>query len=165
MQKTKNGNIQESGSVNFAGFWIRFVATWIDTFVIVVPLIVLVYILSAGAWFDMDQSMQMVELDSVELLPKTGLQWELLFELLIAGVTIFFWKKWAGATPGKKLLNIHVVDAKSYGAIDNKQAIIRYVGYFISTIPLGLGFVMAAFHKEKRTLHDILAGTVVIYNK
>lgn len=96
-------------------------------------------------------------------MPHSNMKWESLFELSIALVTILFWKKWAGATPGKKLLHIHVVDAKTYEEINNKQAIIRYIGYIISTIPLGFGFIMVGFRKDKRALHDMLAETVVIY--
>ncbi|MCJ7765717.1 MAG: RDD family protein [Thiovulaceae bacterium] len=45
----------------------------------------------------------------------------------------------------------------------NKQAIIRYVGYIVSTIPLAIGFIMVGFRKDRRALHDLLAETVVIY--
>jgi len=102
-------------------------------------------------------------LAALQHMPHVSGKWEPLLELLIAALTIVFWKRWAGATPGKRLLGIHVVDAKSLGEMRNRQAIIRYIGYIASSIPLGLGFVMVAFHKEKRALHDLLADTVVIY--
>jgi uncharacterized RDD family membrane protein YckC len=96
-------------------------------------------------------------------MPKASMKWESLFELLVAGVTLFFWKRWAGATPGKRVLGIHVVDAKTYKEMTVKQAIIRYIGYIISTIPLGAGFIMVGSRKDKRALHDLLAETVVVY--
>jgi len=172
MEKKNSTTTQTDVPIHFAGFWIRVLATLIDSFVIIMPLVLLVYLLSAGSWFDIEvfkQSTQLAQLNeagtALEVMPKADMRWELLFEVLMAGITIIFWKKWAGATPGKKLLKIHVVDAKTYAPITNKQAIVRYISYIASTIPLALGFFMVAFHKEKRALHDILSGTVVTYNK
>lgn len=157
-------------TVKYAGFWVRFLASWIDTAVLIVPIGLIVYLLSGGAWLDFSQLSQSIALaqnsamaDALQSMPKASMKWESLFELLVAGVTIVFWKRWAGATPGKKLLGIHVVDAKSYENINNKQAIIRYIGYIVSAIPLGAGFLMVGLRRDKRALHDLLAETVVIY--
>jgi uncharacterized RDD family membrane protein YckC len=157
-------------NIRYAGFWIRFLAVWIDTAVLIVPIGLLIYLLSGGGWLDVSQfseAMALAQNDntlaSLQAMPRASMKWESLFELLVAVVTIFFWKRWAGATPGKKVLGIHVVDAKTYQEINNKQAIIRYIGYIISTIPFGIGFLMVAFRKDRRALHDLLAETVVIY--
>lgn len=68
---------------------------------------------------------------------------------------------WRGATPGKMLLKIKVVRPDgspiSYGA-----SFLRYIGVFISSIILMMGYIMAFFDKENRTLHDRIAGTRVI---
>ncbi len=166
--KKKSDNL--TSTVKYAGFWIRFLATWIDTAVLILPIALLIYLVSDGNWLnfsDVSKSMTFARngdvLASLQNLPKASMKWESLFELAIAGVTIFFWKKWAGATPGKKLVGIHVVDLKTYQEINNKQAIIRYIGYIISTIPLAAGFLMVGFRKDRRALHDLLAGTAVIY--
>lgn len=164
-------NIQNSElNIRYAGFWVRFLAAWIDTAVLIVPLALVVYIVSGGAWLDfsnvsesMTYAQQGQTLAALQSMPKASMKWELLFELAIAGVTILFWKKFSGATPGKKLLGIHVVDAKTLQEINNKQAIIRYIGYIISTLPFAFGFLMVGFRKDKRALHDLLAETVVIY--
>ena len=43
------------------------------------------------------------------------------------------------------------------------RAILREtVGKWISALILGIGFIMVAFHKEKRGLHDLIAGTWVV---
>jgi uncharacterized RDD family membrane protein YckC len=80
-------------------------------------------------------------------------------------VTMIFWKKWRGATPGKKFVHIKIVDAKTFQDITNTQAITRSIGYLASTFAFLIGFVMVAFRDDKRALHDILAGTIVIYDK
>ena len=45
------------------------------------------------------------------------------------------------------------------------QLIGRYFGYYVSTIPLFLGFVWVAFDPRKQGWHDKLAGTVVVREK
>ena len=96
--------------------------------------------------------------------PQKSLKWELLFELLVLLVTLLFWKKFQGATPGKKFMHVKIVDAITFGEIDNKQAITRSLGYLASTFTFLIGFFMVAFREDKRGLHDLLAGTAVIYD-
>ena len=137
--------------------------------ILVVPLVIVVYLISGGDLIDLSafsESMVRAQQGAAvtpQSVPQVDASWELLLEFLVAAMTILFWKQWAGATPGKKMLGIHVVDAKTHAEMNNKQAIVRYISYIASSLPLGLGFLMVAFHKEKRALHDILAGTVVIY--
>jgi uncharacterized RDD family membrane protein YckC len=42
------------------------------------------------------------------------------------------------------------------------RGIVRYLGYYVSAIPLLLGFVWVAFDERKQGLHDKLAGTFVV---
>jgi uncharacterized RDD family membrane protein YckC len=46
--------------------------------------------------------------------------------------------------------------------LDIGQALIRYVGFVISGICLGIGFIWAAFDPNKQGWHDKIAGTYVI---
>jgi uncharacterized RDD family membrane protein YckC len=55
-----------------------------------------------------------------------------------------------------------VIDAVSGDAIGTRQALLRYLGYFLSILPLGLGFLWIAWDARKQGWHDKLAGTVVI---
>ena len=154
-----------------AGFFIRLVASFLDTLFLALPLAVVVYIFSGGEWFDFatyQQNMQLALAGNPQALsnqPQTSMKWEVVFELLILAVTIIFWKQWGGTTPGKKLLGIKIVDAKTKKDISNKQAITRSLGYIPSTLFFGLGFLMVLFRKDKRALHDLLADTIVIYEE
>ncbi|MFA5454050.1 MAG: RDD family protein [Sulfurimonas sp.] len=157
--------------VVYAGFWVRFIASLLDTLFLALPVGILIYFLSDGNWFDFSQYQQNISYamsgDAQKALsnqPQTSLKWELLFEVSVLLVTILFWKRWRGATPGKKILHVKIVDAKTFGDIDNKQSIIRSVGYIASTLTFLAGFFMVAFREDKRGLHDLLAGTVVIYD-
>lgn len=76
-------------------------------------------------------------------------------------ITIVMWTRFLG-TPGKLILGCHVVDAKTRKAMTPGQAVLRYVSYIVSTIPLGLGFLWIAWDKKKQGFHDKIAGTVVI---
>ena len=155
--------------VRYAGFWIRFVASFLDTLFLALPIAIVIYFLSDGNWFDFAQYQQNIQMamsgntHALDTQPKTSLQWELLFEVSVLVVTILFWNRWRGATPGKKFVHIKIVDAKTFGDIDNKQAVTRSLGYIPSTFLFGIGFLMVAFRKDKRSLHDLLAGTSVVY--
>ena len=76
--------------------------------------------------------------------------------------TILFWK-FKGATPGKMIVEIKIVDAGTLLEPSVHSLIGRYFAYIVSTIPLCLGFLWVAWGKDKRGFHDKLAGTAVIY--
>ncbi|HDP0318999.1 TPA: RDD family protein [Salmonella enterica subsp. enterica serovar Concord] len=76
-------------------------------------------------------------------------------------VTVVLWR-WFQATPGKMALRLRVVDAQSGQAASMGQYVIRYVGYVLSTLPVGLGFLWIAFDNRKQGWHDKLARTVVV---
>ena len=158
--------------VKYAGFWIRFVASFLDTLFLALPVAIVIYFLSDGNWFDFSQYQQNIAYamsgnadKALANQPQTSIKWELLFEVSVLIVTMIFWRRWRGATPGKKFVHIKIVDAKTFEDIDNRQAITRSFGYIVSTLAFLIGFIMVAFRKDKRGLHDMLAGTVVIYSK
>jgi uncharacterized RDD family membrane protein YckC len=156
--------------IKYAGFWIRFAASFLDTLFLAVPIAIVIYFLSDGNWFDFSQYQQNIQAalagnahKALTNSPQMTMKWELLFELAVLLVTVIFWRRWRGATPGKRFVHIKIVDAQTLEDIDNKQAVTRSIGYIVSTIPLLAGFLMVGFRKDKRALHDLLAGTVVIY--
>lgn len=158
--------------VRLAGFWVRFIASFLDTLFLALPVAVVIYFLSDGNWFDFEIYKQNIAYamsgnaqKALEVQPQMSMKWELLFEAAVLIVTMIFWKRWRGATPGKKFANIKIVDYKTHEDIDNTQAITRTFGYIVSTLALLIGFFMVAFRKDKRGLHDLLAGTVVIYDE
>ncbi len=120
----------------YAGFWIRLLAYIIDGVIVAVVNVVVDIAIDA---------------------PLTSG----LLQIAVGAVyTIGFWTA-AGATPGKMALGLRVTMA-SGEPIGLGPAVLRYIGYFISTITLLIGFLMIAFTREKRGLHDFIAGTVVI---
>ncbi|HIP19587.1 MAG TPA: RDD family protein [Sulfurimonas sp.] len=158
-------------TVHYAGFWIRFLASLLDTIFLALPVGIVIYFLSDGHWFDFSQYQDNVMMamsantHALDNQPTTSLKWELIFEVSVLLVTMIFWKRWRGATPGKKFVHIKIVDAKTLQDITNTQAITRSFGYIASTFAFLIGFLMVAIRKDKRGLHDLLAGTVVIYDE
>lgn len=68
----------------------------------------------------------------------------------------------AGQTPGKALLGLRVVslDGRKLGY---GKAILRLLGYFVSGVPLYIGFLWIIFDDRRQAWHDKIAGTCVIY--
>ena len=67
-----------------------------------------------------------------------------------------------GLTVGKWSTGLRI-EAKDGGQLGVGHAVLRhFVGYTLSFITLGLGFLMAAFSPRGRTLHDLIAGTIIV---
>lgn len=82
-------------------------------------------------------------------------------QLVVLAITVFFWLRFAG-TPGKRLLKLKVVDANSGNHLTTMQSVVRYLGYFISAFPMGLGFLWIFMDDKRQGWHDKLANSVVI---
>lgn len=65
------------------------------------------------------------------------------------------------ATLGKQALGIIVTDMEGQ-RISFAKANGRYFGKIISSIILGIGYIMAGTTERKQGLHDIMAGTLVV---
>lgn len=69
----------------------------------------------------------------------------------------------AAATLGMRLFGIRVADAQTGAPPSLAQAIIQVVAFYGSvTLTAWLILIFALFNPRRRTLHDILAGTVVV---
>jgi uncharacterized RDD family membrane protein YckC len=78
-----------------------------------------------------------------------------------AVAVIVFWR-YKQATPGKMILSLGILDAKTGNKPSAGQCAGRYFGYFVSMLPLFIGLIWVAFDKKKQSWHDKLAGTVVV---
>jgi uncharacterized RDD family membrane protein YckC len=74
---------------------------------------------------------------------------------------VLFWK-YRSATPGKIWMDLTIVDADTLGNPTLIRLVMRYLGYYLSTILFLLGFIWIAFDKRKQGLHDKIANTLVI---
>ena len=69
----------------------------------------------------------------------------------------------AGRTLGMAIVGLRVV-ATDGSVISQGQSFFRVLTLPLSFVLLGLGFLMALLGKERRALHDRLAGTCVVYD-
>lgn len=75
----------------------------------------------------------------------------------------FFWVKF-DTTPGKWLFATKMVDADTLKSPKPKQYVKRFLYYFVSTIPVYLGFFAISWSPRKQAWHDRLSNIVVIVN-
>jgi uncharacterized RDD family membrane protein YckC len=73
----------------------------------------------------------------------------------------FFLTQQNGQTPGKKLMGIRVIAANG-GKLTDMDAALRYLGYYINSAIMGLGWLWALFDPQKQGWHDKLARTYVV---
>ncbi len=142
-------DIQGLGEIRYVGFWARVGAALIDTVIILLITFPILFAVYGGSYFETDSSLIAGPVDVL-------LRW-----VLPAVASIGFWRL-KQATPGKMVISAKVVDAKTGGPLSLGQSIGRYLAYFVSMLPLGLGILWVAFDARKQGWHDKLAGTVVI---
>ncbi len=138
----------EETRYKYTGFWPRVGASLIDSVLVLVvttPILVSIY-----GWDYFEG--QAVVAGFADFL----LSWVFPLVAILA-----FWT-YRQATPGKMAIQARIVDAKTGAKPTLGQYVIRYIGYFIATIPLGLGILWVAWDPKKQGWHDKLAGTVVI---
>lgn len=142
------GNLVSTRNLEYVGFWPRVGATIIDVLlqmVIVLPITYAIYgrfSSPTGAFF----------MGTADLVVNF---------ILPAVAVIALWVRF-GATPGKMAMSAKVVDADTGEPLTIAASLLRYVGYFISTIPLGLGLIWVGLDRKKQGWHDKLANSVVI---
>ncbi|MGV3573149.1 MAG: RDD family protein [Ramlibacter sp.] len=87
---------------------------------------------------------------------------DFLFNVVLPALAVLAFWIYKGATPGKMLVSARIVDAATGGPLTRWQAVLRYLAYFISLLPFGLGYLWVAFDRRKQGWHDKIAGTVVV---
>lgn len=141
----------QTDELEYVGFWPRVGASLIDTVLIVVitwPILTAFY----GETYWTSEKLIQGPMDFL-------LSW-----VFPAVAVILFWAI-KQATPGKMAIGSKIVDAKTGRVPSTGQYVGRYLAYYLSTIPLGLGLIWVAFDVRKQGWHDKLAGTVVVRRK
>lgn len=141
---TLDRDFSKSKPDRFAGFWIRFVAVFIDSLVISI-LNGFIASLMGEPFFN----------------PKPDATQSFIFALV--GWLYYAIMESSGrqATLGKIALGLRVVDHEGE-SISFAKATGRYFAKVLSALILLIGFFMAAFDQHKQALHDRLAGTFVL---
>lgn len=81
--------------------------------------------------------------------------------LAIPALYFIWFYSTSGQTLGKRALGIKVVSIDG-SPLNWRKGVLRSVGYVLSSIPFGLGFLWAIWDKDKQAGHDKIAGTCVV---
>ncbi|MGG5819832.1 RDD family protein [Falsiroseomonas sp. HW251] len=133
----------QQDAVRYAGFWPRLLAQILDLLWLL-PLSALLSVIGA--------------LVNGGEISDLG---ELMLNLIGALIVLLFWAERQG-TPGKLVLGLKIVDAETGGTPTIGRLVLRYVGYLVSALPLGLGYLWIIWDARRQGWHDKMAGTVVI---
>jgi uncharacterized RDD family membrane protein YckC len=123
-------------SLQPAGFWERFGASFLDGIIVLIGYIVLVLLMGV-----------------------------LGFLIALVGSIAYYAYFEGGArgqTPGKRAVSIRVADATTGAAIGPGRAIGRTFGKYISSMFFDLGFLWMLWDPQKQTWHDKMVGSVVV---
>lgn len=138
-EKTKYDQTVTYDSVELAGLGARFGASIIDGILLALAAFLLLLILSSS---------------SATLMQFFGLALPVVYHWI-------FWTRRDGQTPGKMAVGIRVVKADG-SELSDTDAFIRAIGYHVSSLFLGLGYIWAIFDGNNQTWHDKMAGTYVV---
>ena len=130
-------------TIIYAGFWRRVAATFVDGSV----LFFINIIIAAGAVFLVPAAVKIV--GSV-VIPLVGFLYMALFESSVYQATV-----------GKQLLGLSVTDMNG-NRLTFLRALGRNLAKILSVVIIFIGFIMAGFTEKKQTLHDMIAGTLVV---
>lgn len=162
----------DTATRRYASFTLRILASLLDTLlssVVLVPLYQIYFFLTSKQPIplDLQEKLRHGQIPTLEeqaflthyiflFIAESGVQ-----ILLIGGATLLFWVH-RGATPGKMLLRMKIIDEKTGNLPSFRQSLLRSFGYILSLLPFCLGFIWIYFDKRNRGWHDYLAGTSVI---
>lgn len=154
-------------AVHYGGFWIRFVARFIDF--IVVTAVSSVIRLPFAAIFGLGSLAALRSgnpEDFIAALPAfTGFFGLSFFISIAVGLAYeVFFLSTRGATPGKMIFGLKVIRADG-GPITPALAAGRRFAVWLSDLTLMIGFIIAGFDSQKRALEDHICETRVIYSR
>ena len=136
--------MSQAGNPLYVGFWARFLAFIVDSIWVSIIIGLILMAVYGGS------------------LPAADSPLATVIQLLLGAAAIILFWMFRSTTPGKMIVSAIIVDAETLGRPSTRQLIGRYLGYYVSILALGLGFLWVAFDPRKQGWHDKLAGTLVI---
>ncbi|MGA3283772.1 MAG: RDD family protein [Verrucomicrobiota bacterium] len=154
LQKLAEGAKLNTGGLNYAGFWTRFAAVFLDgliLFAVNVCINLIAGLTARQAVGLQPQGAIVLQLALMAMQMVIGIS----YEVLLIGKY--------GATLGKMACKIKVVTADG-GRVSYLRALGRYFAKILSYMICLIGFIIAAFDDQKRALHDHICNTRVVFN-
>lgn len=130
---------------NPAGFWIRLGATILDGLIVSLPLAFIAYLMTG-------------EFEDNMLTGTINMVYPILLPVL-----------WYGYTVGKRIVGIRIVKVNGEKLGIGAMLLRNIVAGLVYLVTLGIGIIVSAFmvglREDKRSLHDMIAGTYVTYDE
>ncbi len=141
---------ENSSDLQLATLRSRAMAFIIDDLIVTFIILIIFWDNLMAASHNMDAMMQLVKVDLV--MP--------LIFLKVIYQAFFVW--YYGATVGKLVAKIRVIDASHWGRVSFFSALLRSVGRIFSEMFFYVGFLIGFFNEGRKTFHDITGKTLVV---
>lgn len=133
-----------------AGFGIRLIADILDFFILVLPISAVFYLLKGEYSYEW----------------ATGWTWQIIYTLYLTFIPLV----WGGYVIGKRILRIKVKRINESELTFKHMFLREVVGKFlVMNLTFGISAIisvfMVVFRKDKRTVHDLIGGTYVSYDR
>lgn len=133
-----------------AGFGIRLIADILDFFILVLPISAVFYLLKGEYSYEW----------------ATGWTWQIIYTLYLTFIPLV----WGGYVIGKRILRIKVKRINESELTFKNMFLREVVGKFlVMNLTFGISAIisvfMVVFRKDKRTVHDLIGGTYVSYDR
>jgi len=155
-QRLREGLKPQDGGYEYAGFWIRVVASLIDG--VILAMLQFVVLLPLGMGRAMGGALGETA-ETAATVASVGVTYlvQIIVPMLYQG---FFLSRYA-ATPGKKALGLKVLRPDG-SQLSFMRAVCRSLASGLSGMILCIGYLMVAFDDERRALHDHICDTRVV---
>lgn len=105
------------------------------------------------------------EYDGTKLLNNeiSNAGWLILILLILTNFVII--PMFTSQTVGKVLTGLKIVGTDGTAPTFSRLLVRHLIGYPLTVLTFGIGFLFSALNQNGRALHDILAGTIVVYGR
>ena len=129
------GNAHRLTEAETIGFWPHVYAALVDGIFTIAIFLPPMYLLYGPVIFGTDPD------------HRPGTIYTVLSIVVPAVIVIVFWLK-ISSTPGKLLIRSEIIDADTGGMPTGKQWALRYLGYYVATIPFAVGLLWVLWDKK-----------------
>lgn len=161
----------------FAGFFTRAVAYIIDNVILGIAGGIILFVISAAGLLDLtalqsaaaEYMQNPTSAEAVDKLTQTpGMSTFMLIWSIIYSVYTIVFQAYMSATPGKRLLHIHI-ETHEGDRLNWLSSIARYLCSVLTQFTMvtffGLGYLIVCIDPKRRALHDWIARTYVVYDE
>lgn len=157
LSRVMAGGAATSSRWHYGGFWIRFVAVFIDGILLQIVRIPMSLLFLGSVMSPLARAR-----------PNSALPGAMLTLTFVSTLIAFLYEvimiRYFGATIGKMAVGVRVVRTDGNG-VGWGISIGRYFMKIVSGLILFIGYIMAGLDDEKRALHDRVCDTRVVYKR